>query len=505
VLPIGAGSATAAIESARVVLEPAGTGVRIGLHLDVEGLPVRPDGLFPGARSSRDDRVARELAPGVIVADRYELRRVLGRGSMGTVWLASDRSLGEDVALKLHAPASPGVETPSTSAARFRFEAQVAARLARKTRHVVRVTDHGYDGDRAYLVMERLEGQTLERALVTHGPMAPRDVAALVTQVARGLDAAHAEGVLHRDLKPSNVFLSSDEDGAPLVKILDFGIARRDRAASADTRFATANGVLFGTPGYMSPEQANAAPDLDERADLWSLAAIAYEALTGVLPVDGQDTGQLLANLRSGRVAPRFSARAAGGANAKVTLPAALERFFARAFAPRIEDRYATSHELVQAFEQAARAAGVRSGTLALRTQRLAVVRALPRPAGPASGAPALRRRAGLFIALAAAFMAATAIVGAVLRHPGAALGLGIVDREPASAAPAIDAVHADPAAVERVAFGAGAAGAVARPADPSAPAEAPPPTDATAAPESQLANHAAPESTDYGEFKTHF
>src|ERR1019366_9141384 len=114
-----------------------------------------------------------ELRAGYLVAGRYELKRVLGRGSMGTVWLANHKALDEEVAVKLLAPAGEltGIENASTTAALFRFEAQVAARLSRKTRHVVRVTDHGHDGALAFLVMERLEGQTLERALSNRGPM----------------------------------------------------------------------------------------------------------------------------------------------------------------------------------------------------------------------------------------------------------------------------------------------------------------------------------------------
>jgi serine/threonine-protein kinase len=478
------------IDSARVVLESTGTGVRIGLHLDVEGLPGRgadygrASASPPAARGPRD-WASREIGPGFVVADRYELLRILGRGSMGAVWLASDRALGEHVAVKLLAPAgSAGVENASTAAARFRFEAQVAARLARKTRHVVRVTDHGHDGDRAFLVMERLEGQTLERALLSQGPMAPLDVAAVVTQIARGLEAAHAEGVLHRDLKPSNVFLTSDEDGATLVKLLDFGIARR--GGGTDARFATAQGVLFGTPGYMSPEQANVAPDLDERADLWALAAIAYEALTGELPVEGHDTEQMLANLRAGRVIPLLPRAARPGPHRDV-LPEPCARFFARAFAPHIEDRFATSADLAAAFEEAARHARVRGGTLALHTQRI------PPPHGETTGATPSpsRRRAGLFVAVAATALAVAGFSVAVALHPRAAGAetaseVSSPPSQPPMPAP-IEAPLAEPARSLAV--------------DP-APAS-PDPTEAAASPRRARADTA--DTTDYGEFKTHF
>jgi serine/threonine protein kinase len=492
VIPIRPSGAPTEIESARVILEPTGTGVRIGLHLDVEGLPGRTADYGRGGADSRYGRGAREgndVGPGFVVADRYELRRVLGRGSMGAVWLASDRALGEEVAVKLLTPAPGlgGVENASTAAARFRFEAQVAARLARKTRHVVRVTDHGYDGDRAFLVMERLEGQTLERALASHGPMAPADVAALVTQIARGLDAAHAEGVLHRDLKPSNVFLSTDEDGGLLVKLLDFGIARRDRASGVDTRFATANGVLFGTPGYMSPEQANIAPDLDGRADLWALAAIAYEALTGELPVEGHDTEQMLANLRAGRIVPLSPPTASRAARRgpESALPEACLAFFVRAFAPQIEARFATSGELALAFEEAAGKSRVRSGTLALRTQRLAHAPHAQRASAGAVIAPRRApRRAGVLLACAATALAVAGFWVAVALHPRAAGAESSAELRAPSPPSASEAPPVEPARAPA--------------ADPIPPAPGPSEATATSKP-------APAAATDYGEFKTHF
>ncbi len=302
--------------------------------------------------------------------------------------------------MKLLAPATymSSIENPSTTAARFRFEAQVAARLSRKTRHVVRVTDHGHDGALAFLVMERLEGQTLERALLTRGPMTPVEVSALVTQIARGLEVAHAEGVLHRDLKPSNIFLTRGEDGAALVKILDFGIARQDRSPGLDTRFVTAQGVVFGTPGYMSPEQASGSSDLDARADLWSLAAMAYEALTGELPVTGSDTAHLLANLRAATIVPLRLRNS--------ELGEAYERFFERAFAAHVDARHATCAELALDFERAV-ASESPTSPVAARTLRLDRGSAVRPPAvGPRRGVQVLVALAVTAIAIGAAWCA---------------------------------------------------------------------------------------------------
>ena len=284
---------------------------------------------------------------GHVVAGKFELVRLLGRGSMGEVWVAHHRTLGEHVALKLLTPSLEGevVEESAQAAARFRFEAQIAARLSRKTRHIVRVTDHGEENGLAYLVMELLEGQTLD-SMLEKGRLPVDAVADIVTQISRALTHAHAEGVFHRDLKPANVFVTHDEEGRRLVKVLDFGIARAIHAHRVRGAFATARGIVFGTPGYMSPEQAFASEKLDHRCDLWAVSVMAYEALSGCLPMEGADVQELLRNLCAGRLVP-LSERIPH-------VPPALSEFFARAFADRIENRFASASELAQDFAKAA-------------------------------------------------------------------------------------------------------------------------------------------------------
>jgi serine/threonine-protein kinase len=286
-----------------------------------------------------------EVDVGHVVAGKYELVRLLGRGSMGEVWAAHHKTLAEQVALKLLTPPSDDLEDPATAAARFLFEAQVAARLSRKTRHIVRVTDHGEEGGVVYLVMELLEGETLENVLARDGHVPIPTVATIVAQVSRALAQAHTEGVFHRDLKPANVFLSHDEDGKPLVKLLDFGIARTTHAHRASSAFATAKGVVFGTPSYMSPEQARASSKLDCRCDLWALATIAYEGITGELPVNGEDADDLLTNLCAHRIVPLRERRP--------DVSEALEAFFTKAFAEKVEMRFQSAEELATAFHRA--------------------------------------------------------------------------------------------------------------------------------------------------------
>jgi serine/threonine-protein kinase len=274
---------------------------------------------------------------------------------MGEVWSAHHRTLGEKLALKLLTQApSPDedIESRATAAARFQFEAQVAARLSRKTRHIVRVTDHGEEDGLAYLVMEQLEGETLEAVLVrdTRVPMAT--MSKIITQVARALAHAHDEGVLHRDLKPANVFLSHDEEGKLLVKLLDFGIARAIHAHRVPGAFSTAKGLIFGTPSYMSPEQARGSSQLDHRCDLWALATIAYEGLSGDMPVTGDDADDMLRNLCAGRIVPLR--------DRSPDMPLALDAFFRRTFSEAIGARFQSATDLAQAFARAAATASER-------------------------------------------------------------------------------------------------------------------------------------------------
>jgi serine/threonine-protein kinase len=295
------------------------------------------------------------LVPGRHVGGKYELVRQLGSGSMGEVWMAVHRTLGEHVAVKLllREDEEVRIEDAAMAAARFRFEARVAARLSRGSPYIVRVTDHGEEGPLAYLVMELLDGQSLETWLLRRGPMEPRLLAQLVRQVAHALEHAHAEGVVHRDLKPGNIFITRDENGAPRAKLLDFGIARLVAPGRERSPFATASNVILGTPGYMSPEHADGIAPPDQRCDLWALATVAYEGLTGELPVLGLHADELIENLRARKLVPVRQRNEA--------LPEALDGFFERAFARRVEERFTSASELAIAFTRAS-SEGPRSG-----------------------------------------------------------------------------------------------------------------------------------------------
>jgi len=205
------------------------------------------------------------------VADRYELRRVLGRGGMATVYLAWDRKHQRDVALKVLRPdlaASLGAE-------RFLKEIQIAARLNHP--HILALHDSGEAGGFLYYVMPYIDGASLRQRLEGGQRIDPAAALAIAAPVADALTYAHRMGVFHRDIKPENILFSQ---GHPIVG--DFGIAKAISTAGGAN--LTRTGFPLGTPGYMSPEQAAGLTDLDERTDVYSLAVVVYEMLVGEIP-----------------------------------------------------------------------------------------------------------------------------------------------------------------------------------------------------------------------------
>lgn len=282
-----------------------------------------------------------EIDVGTVVAGKYELVRLVGKGAMGEVWLARHETLGGDFAVKLVETAGD-VEAASASG-RFQLEAQIAAKLSRRTRHIVRVSDHGEENGIAYLVMELLDGESLEARLERSGPLDLAETAAIVLQVARALALAHGEGIFHRDLKPANIFLTKDEDGRLLVKLLDFGIARAVKPFKTRSPFATGKDMVLGTPSYMSPEQARGLDSLDHRCDLWALATCAYEALTTRIPFEGTTVEDVFLSICTFKLLPIASLRPDLGPE--------VAAFFEKAFAPKLDARFASAQELAAAFE----------------------------------------------------------------------------------------------------------------------------------------------------------
>ena len=295
----------------------------------------------PPPSPGRTGSIPPGLVKGMTVAGKYELVRKIGSGAMGEVWAARHATLDEEVAIKLVVRGKDNGDGTSTES-RFLLEARVAASLSRKTRHIVAVTDHGQDGELGYLVMELLEGESLDARIARTGPLPVAKVVPMVIQIARGLSIAHGDGVTHRDLKPSNIFVTIDEEGDALAKVLDFGIAKL-RRGDRNAAFATQRGLLLGTPAYMSPEQARGKP-VDHRADVWALAVIAYHMITGEFPFDADSADELFARIIRVDPIPVHQRRP--------ELPLTVGDFFVRAFAKRVEDRFQSALALAGAFEQ---------------------------------------------------------------------------------------------------------------------------------------------------------
>src|SRR5262249_19941972 len=228
------------------------------------------------ARCVHDSAILRATRGGRVLAARYMLERRLGQGGMGTVYAAVDTALGRRVAAKLIREDLVGA--PET-AERFRQEARAAGSFAHP--NVVTIHDVGVADARAFLIMELLEGMTLREALRREGRVPPLHALSILQGVVSAVDAAHRQRMIHRDLKPENIFLVRRHDNR-IAKVLDFGIAKFVSRVDGDSHIPASTG-LFGTPMYMAPEQLRGEPP-SESWDLWALAVVAYEMLSGEHP-----------------------------------------------------------------------------------------------------------------------------------------------------------------------------------------------------------------------------
>jgi serine/threonine-protein kinase len=209
----------------------------------------------------------------------YRFERVLGQGGMGLVVAATRAASGERVAIKV---IRPDRARDRTNVERFLREGRIAGRL--RSEHVARVLDVGAVGsDDPYLVMEYLEGESLEAALRRRGALPVAEAVDCILQACEAVAEAHALGVVHRDLKPGNIFLTRLPDGSVCVKVLDFGISKWTGTAS-DGHSLTTTASPVGSPRYMSPEQLTLASAVDPRADLWALGVLLFELVTAQHP-----------------------------------------------------------------------------------------------------------------------------------------------------------------------------------------------------------------------------
>lgn len=226
-----------------------------------------------------------QLPSGTVIAGKYRVERVLGRGGMGVVVEATHLELGTRVAIKL---LLPELVESEEAAARFRREGRALFKL--NNPHVCRVMDvDTTEGGSPFMVMELLEGEDLAEVLGRGQTFAVEDAVRIILQASQGLAEAHANGVVHRDLKPENLYLTVDTTGEPCVKLLDFGLSKIQSGPLDTTRSRklTADAQVMGTPHYMAPEQWMSSKDVGAAADQWSLATILFELISGQPPFPG--------------------------------------------------------------------------------------------------------------------------------------------------------------------------------------------------------------------------
>jgi serine/threonine protein kinase len=271
--------------------------------------------------------------PDQILSGKYRLERELGRGGMGSVWLAQHLTLHSSVAIKL---IDPQIAQNPEALSRFLREAQAAASL--RSPHVVQILDHGVDDGVPFIVMELLDGESLSARLERVRRLSPADTARIFTQVARAMTRAHEAGIVHRDLKPDNIFLVRNDE-EEIAKVLDFGVAKSQSHGMGSVSSATRTGSVLGTPHYMSPEQAEGAKTVDGRSDIWSMGVIAWECLLGIRPFDAETLGGLLLAIcaRDIPVPSRCG-----------VVPAGFDAWFARCCAREVAQRFSTAKEAAQ-------------------------------------------------------------------------------------------------------------------------------------------------------------
>jgi len=359
---------------------------------------------------SEDTRVDRSVAGGPRRLGRFETVRTLGRGGMGSVYLAEDRKIGRQVAIK-EIRIERGVSATVLAEARVRFEVELRAAGRLSHPNIATVYDAFETEDSYCIALEYVPGISLDERLKAGPPLTNPEIAVLAGQIASGLDYAHRRGIVHRDVKPGNILLSEEGE----VKITDFGIAK---LVALDV---TQTGIALGTPAYMSPEQIRG-ETLDGRSDQFSLGVLLYQMLTGRLPFDGANAHSMLYSVLQAEPQPP------GTINA--VLSSEVDRVIAKALAKDPANRYPTCGALAQEL-----AAALAEGT--------------ERTAGPNKDTPppVPARRGALTWVLVCLGLAGFLVAGAVLLFSvdwGKRVRGG---RESSSPAPEITATPASPPA----------------------------------------------------------
>lgn len=281
---------------------------------------------------------------GTVLSERYKILKQIGEGGMGLVYEAEHVAIGKRVALKVLRDDFSG--RPEV-VERFKQEARSASRIGND--HIVDISDFGTTPSGAsYFVMELLEGEDLAEVLQREGYLPVARAADIILQCCKALGAAHSKGIVHRDMKPENIFLTERDGRHDFVKIVDFGIAKMSdiETEGAPGRKLTKTGMIFGTPEYMSPEQA-AGKELDHRVDVYALAVILFEMLTGRVPFVG-DTFMGILTQHMFEDPPPFA-----DINPHVEVPEGVIGFIYRGLAKDADQRYQSCDEMAGALQEA--------------------------------------------------------------------------------------------------------------------------------------------------------
>ncbi len=269
---------------------------------------------------------------------KYEIVGLVGRGGMGCVYEAINTTIQKRVAMKVI-----DQELAKNDEATARFQREALAASAIESPQIVQIFDAGFTDDGTpFIVMELLRGRDLGDLLKERGKISPGEVLPIVAQILKGLHYAHEAGIVHRDLKPDNVYLCQRDDEPLRVKLLDFGVSKIARdGRDVPLQTLTRQGTVVGTPYYMSPEQAQAFPDVDGRTDIYSVGAILYESLAGRPPHIGKSYEQVIVNICMKDVVPVDEQNAEVGPELAAVIHKALSK--------EREDRFSSARDFLQA------------------------------------------------------------------------------------------------------------------------------------------------------------